>query len=112
MLPRGDVAAGEADDLAVLGDGLALLDRPQCELVSQTDAAGDGEAFALEVDLHARGQVLGGDGDVIFGTQVDGHPRQRHGGHEHAPVGGGNGNDVPFQHTRPHAAGRVFEPRG
>ena len=38
--PAGDVLAGEADDLAVLVDRLALLDRPQGDLVAQADARG------------------------------------------------------------------------
>src|SRR5207248_1085331 len=81
VLAGGDVAVGEADHLAVFLDRLTLFDRPQRELVSQADAAGDGDAFPLEFDFLARRQIAGGDGDVIFGTQVDGDLRQGHDRH-------------------------------
>src|SRR6185312_9224049 len=53
----GDGPAGEADDLAVFGNGVAFLDRPHGELVPHLDGRGQLDGAAIEEQLRA-----GGDG--------------------------------------------------
>src|SRR5262249_39968374 len=82
VLAGGDVGAGEADDLAVLVDRLALLDRPQRDLVAHADARRQRDRVAVDPQLRPRRQVTGRDGDVVFGAQVNGDLRKRDGWHE------------------------------
>ena len=76
QLARRDVLAGEADDLPVLADGLALLDGDEGDLVPQPDALAESDAQ----HLGPVGQVARGDGDVVLGTEMHGgrgHGRSR-----------------------------------
>src|SRR5204862_536748 len=76
QLAGRDVARGEADDLAVLADGVALGDLLQRDLVAEADAGGEGDVAAAYVEGLALGEVAGGDGDVVFGAEVDGGARK------------------------------------
>src|SRR5262249_34169794 len=100
-----DVLAGKADDLAVLGDRLALPDRPQGELVPQADAPGGGEGGAAVPHPGPRRDGTGGDGDVIFGAEVDGNLGQRHGRHEDLS-GAVRGRTFPSRYRGTRRAGR------
>src|SRR5262249_29509607 len=51
VVAGGDVRGGEADDLAVLADRLALADGAQGDLVAEADAAADGEGVAVAAEL-------------------------------------------------------------
>ena len=82
VIARLDVLAGEADDLAVLIDRFAFLDRLQRELVPQANASSDRQFLAVKVQHGAGLKRLGDDGQVILRTQMNGHVGQRHGGHE------------------------------
>ena len=87
---RGDVLAGEADDLPVLEDRLSLSDRCQRDLVSQTDPAGEGDHPAVVLERLSGRQGTRGDGYVVLGAQMNGKLRQRRGGHgKTTPLGGG-----------------------
>ncbi len=86
MAAGGDVAAGEADDLAVLEDSFALADVAQGELVAEVDPVGQDQAPAVVLDFQPRGQVACGYGNVIFGTQMDGNFGKRNGRHEPSPL--------------------------
>jgi hypothetical protein len=80
-----DVLAGEADNLTVLVDRLALPDVPQGDFVPQADPPGQLQGAPVMPDLQPGLEVAGGDGDVIFRSEVDGNLGQRHGRHESSP---------------------------
>ena len=81
-----DVFAGEADDLAVLADGLTLGDGADGDLVTEADAPIRGEDGAVELVFLTGQEGPGGDGDVVFRAQVDGDPGERRGWHETDPA--------------------------
>ena len=82
VLARRDVLAGEADDLAVLVDRLALLDSQQSDLVAQADALRQAQRVAVVLKLGPGRQETRGDGDVVLRSQMDGDLGKRHGWHE------------------------------
>src|ERR1700722_173150 len=61
-----NVFAGEADDLAVLADRLALGDKTDGDLVAETDAAGDRDGGAVELVFLTGLKRPRGDGDVVL----------------------------------------------
>ncbi len=75
VLTGFDVPAGKADDLPVLGDRLPLLDGAQGDLVPQADALARCQARTVVLNFQPRLQIAGGDGNVIFRSQMDGHLR-------------------------------------
>src|SRR5262249_9107073 len=68
VLTGGDVAAGEADDLAVLADRVALPDRGQGELVAHLDRGREAERRVVEAGHGLRRGGLAGGRDVGFGA--------------------------------------------
>src|SRR5439155_13425540 len=61
-----DVLAGEADDLPVLVDRLALPDVAQGELVAEVDPAAQAQGAAVVLHFETRLEVPGGDGDIVL----------------------------------------------
>ena len=94
VLARGDGPAGEPDHLPVLRDRVALLDRPDGELVAHLDRRGQLEGGPVEVQLGAGRDGLGGDGDVVLRAEVDGVVGQRRGGHRCGSLRGTRRRDV------------------
>src|SRR5262249_45096647 len=69
----GDVFLREADDLPVLLDRLALLDRDEGKLVPQADTFAECQPRAIRLNVQPGFEITSGNGDVVFGTQVNGH---------------------------------------
>src|SRR5262249_30802346 len=77
-----DVLAGEADDLAILGDSLAFLDCSQGDFVAQSDTLRECEVVTVDLKSGARWQRTSRDGDIILRPQVDGDLGKCEGRHE------------------------------
>src|SRR5262249_15333482 len=82
--PR-DVLAGEADDLAVLVDCLALLDLAQGVFGPQAASTQRAQRTAIAPDSFPWLRVRGGARHVVFRTKMDSDLGQRHGWHCVAP---------------------------
>ena len=72
VIARFDVLAGEADDLAELGDRVAFLDPVDGELVAHFDRGRDLESATVELDLDTRRNRRPGHGDVVGWSKVNG----------------------------------------
>src|SRR5262249_2805036 len=76
---RGNVLARETEDRPALADGFAFGVPSPSALVPPTHAVAAGWGMSVDPHRHARCERAGGDGDVVFGTQVDGGRRGWHG---------------------------------